>query len=152
MSIYEHVCMVRGDLPQNQIDSINVKIQEIIEKFSGKILKKELWGIRNLAYPINKHKRASYTMFNFEVSPDGLKELERVLRVNENVIRYLTMKIEAVDPNPSFIIKAMNNAERTNDRPASNYNNNRNRNYVRDDSYSSNYKVSKVVEEVSETE
>jgi small subunit ribosomal protein S6 len=144
--------MVRGDLPQNQIDSINVKIQEIIEKFSGKILKKELWGIRNLAYPINKHKRASYTMFNFEVSPDGLKELERVLRVNENVIRYLTMKIEAVDPNPSFIIKAMNNAERTNDRPASNYNNNRNRNYVRDDSYSSNYKVSKVVEEVSETE
>ena len=152
MSIYEHVCMVRGDLPQNQIDSINVKIQEIIEKFSGKILKKELWGIRNLAYPINKHKRASYTMFNFEVSPDGLKELERVLRVNENVIRYLTMKIEAVDPNPSFIIKAMNNAERTNDRPASNYNNNRNRNYVRDDSYSSNYKVSKVVEEVSDTE
>jgi len=152
MSIYEHVCMVRGDLPQNQIDSINVKIQEIIEKFSGKILKKELWGIRNLAYPINKHKRASYTMFNFEVSPDGLKELERVLRVNENVIRYLTMKIEAVDPNPSFIIKAMNNAERTNDRPASNYNNNRNRNYVRDDSYSSNYKVSKVVEEVSEKE
>jgi small subunit ribosomal protein S6 len=152
MSIYEHVCMVRGDLPQNQIDSINVKIQEIIEKFSGKILKKELWGIRNLAYPINKHKRASYTMFNFEVSPDGLKELERVLRVNENVIRYLTMKIEAVDPNPSFIIKAMNNAERTNDRPGSNYNNNRNRNYVRDDSYSSNYKVSKVVEEVSETE
>ena len=152
MSIYEHVCMVRGDLPQNQIDSINVKIQEIIEKFSGKILKKELWGIRNLAYPINKHKRASYTMFNFEVSPDGLKELERVLRVNENVLRYLTMKIEAVDPNPSFIIKAMNNAERTNDRPASNYNNNRNRNYVRDDSYSSNYKVSKVVEEVSETE
>jgi small subunit ribosomal protein S6 len=152
MSIYEHVCMVRGDLPQNQIDSINVKIQEIIEKFSGKILKKELWGIRNLAYPINKHKRASYTMFNFEVSSDGLKELERVLRVNENVIRYLTMKIEAVDPNPSFIIKAMNNAERTNDRPASNYNNNRNRNYVRDDSYSSNYKVSKVVEEVSETE
>jgi small subunit ribosomal protein S6 len=144
--------MVRGDLPQNQIDSINVKIQEIIEKFSGKILKKELWGIRNLAYPINKHKRASYTMFNFEVSSDGLKELERVLRVNENVIRYLTMKIEAVDPNPSFIIKAMNNAERTNDRPASNYNNNRNRNYVRDDSYSSNYKVSKVVEEVSETE
>jgi small subunit ribosomal protein S6 len=91
-------------------------------------------------------------MFNFEVSPDGLKELERVLRVNENVIRYLTMKIEAVDPNPSFIIKAMNNAERTNDRPGSNYNNNRNRNYVRDDSYSSNYKVSKVVEEVSEKE
>ncbi|MDR0484603.1 MAG: 30S ribosomal protein S6 [Alphaproteobacteria bacterium] len=115
--LYEYIYLLRGDLSPNQVQEINNKAVEVIGSFGGKVHKTELLGLRNLAYKIKKNKRASYCLLQLDVPFEGIKELQRLHSVNENVLRTLTLKIEKLEEAPSLLVKQENtNAEGSTDK------------------------------------
>lgn len=104
MAFYETVFMARQDLTDAQIKSLIEGYSKIIKDAGGKVHKTEHWGIRSLAYKINKASRAHYILIESDVSGDAIHEMERQMRINEDVIRYLTIKQEKLSDGPSIIM------------------------------------------------
>ena len=103
MPLYESVIICRQDITKNQLDIIISEFKKNIEDEKGKILGEEYWGLKNLAYEINKNKKAHYTMLIIESHPDKIEEYERKLRLHEDIIRFMTIKIKTFDGKPSKI-------------------------------------------------
>lgn len=87
MALYEVVFIARNDLSAEDVDGLSEKFSKIITEYKGKIVSTEYWGLRNLAYKINKNSRGHYVMLNVSANHDAIKELQRVIGFNENVIR-----------------------------------------------------------------
>lgn len=104
MSFYEHVFIARQDLTPAQVTELADSFVALIEKEGGKVTKREDWGLRNLAYRIGKNKKGSYVLFNIDAPAQAVQELDRVSRLNEDVIRYLTVKVDALEEGPSAIL------------------------------------------------
>ena len=104
MALYESVIIGRQDLTNNQFESLIDEFTSVIKSHDGEIKKAEYWGIRNLAYKINKNKKAHYYMLNISSSPETISEYERLLGLHEDIIRFLTIKIDKVDENPSLLM------------------------------------------------
>jgi small subunit ribosomal protein S6 len=94
MALYEHVFLARQDLAQAQVDALAATATSIIEDNGGKVLKTETWGLRSLAYKIAKNRKAHYVMLEFSAPGPVVAELERQTQINEDVIRYMTIKID----------------------------------------------------------
>ena len=105
MPLYESVIICRQDITKNQLDIIISEIKKNIENEKGKILAEEYWGLKNLAYEINKNKKAHYTMLIIESQPDKIEEYERKLRLHEDVIRFMTIKIKTFDGKQSKMVE-----------------------------------------------
>ena len=105
MSFYETVFIVRQDASSSHVESVAQEAISVIKEFGGDITKTEFCGLRNLAYPINKCKRGHYVLLNVISNPDGVKELERKFRLSEDVIRFLIIKVDHLDNNPSALMK-----------------------------------------------
>ncbi len=105
MALYEYIYLVRGDLSTNQVQEINNKAVEVINSFGGTVAKIELLGLRNLAYKIKKNKKANYCLLQLDTPFEGLKELQRIHSVNENVLRTLSLSIDALNESPSLLMK-----------------------------------------------
>ena len=101
MALYESVIIGRQDLTPGQFDTLLEKFIEVIKSFKGEIKKRENWGIRNLAYKINKNRKGHYTLLNIDGPPEAIKEYERLMRLDEDIIRFLTIKIKSIDEKPS---------------------------------------------------
>ena len=101
MALYESVIIGRQDLTAGQFETLIEKFIAVIQSFNGEIKKRENWGIRNLAYKINKNRKGHYILLNIDASSEALTEYERLMRLDEDVIRFLTMKIKAIDDKPS---------------------------------------------------
>ena len=101
MALYESVIIARQDLTPNQFDELVEEFIKIIVSFKGVIKKRENWGIRNLAYKINKNRKGHYVLLNIDSSSDAITEYERLMRLNEDIIRFLTIRINSVDEKPS---------------------------------------------------
>ena len=108
MALYEYVYLVRGDLSTNQVQEINNKAIETISSFGGKVVKTELLGLRNLAYKIKKNKKANYVLLQLDTPFEGVKELQRLHSVNENVLRTINLSIESISEAPSLLMKESN--------------------------------------------
>ena len=108
MPLYESVIICRQDITKNQLDIIISEFKEIIENEKGKILNEEYWGLKNLAYEINKNKKAHYTMLIIETQPEKIEEYERKLRLHEDIIRFMTIKIKSFDGKQSIMIDTVN--------------------------------------------
>ena len=106
MALYEHVYLARQDITTQQVESITKSIEDIVKKDGGSIDKVEYWGLRQLAYKIKKNRKAHYTLMNINASSDTLKELDRQITLNENVLRHLTVKVEKFDEAPSIMMNA----------------------------------------------
>ena len=106
MALYEHVYLARQDITTQQVESITKSIEDIVKKDGGSIDKVEYWGLRQLAYKIKKNRKAHYTLMNINASSDTLKELDRQISLNENVLRHLTVKVEKFDEAPSIMMNA----------------------------------------------
>ncbi|MCL2566772.1 MAG: 30S ribosomal protein S6 [Alphaproteobacteria bacterium] len=106
--LYEYIYLLRGDLSPNQVQEINNKAIEVINSFGGTVHKSELLGLRNLAYKIKKNKRASYVLLQLNTPFEGVKELQRLHSVNENVLRTLNLTIEKLEDAPSLLMKTEN--------------------------------------------
>jgi small subunit ribosomal protein S6 len=104
MSLYEHVLIARPDISPQQVDALIEDITRILAEKGGKVGKTEYWGLRNLAYRMKKNRKAHYSMINIDAPAEAVHELERRLRINEDVLRFLTVKVDALDDGPSPIL------------------------------------------------
>ncbi len=101
MALYESVIIGRQDLTPGQFETLLEKFIEVIQSFKGKIKKRENWGIRNLAYKINKNRKGHYMLLNIDGPPEAIQEYERLMRLDEDIIRFLTIKIKYIDEKSS---------------------------------------------------
>ena len=105
MALYEHVFLARQDLSQAQVDALATTATEIIESNQGKVSKTETWGLKNLAYKIKRNRKAHFVLLNFEASGDVVAELERQTQINEDVIRYMTIRVDEHEAGPSVMMR-----------------------------------------------
>lgn len=112
MPFYEHVFIARQDAAQAQVDELTTQVQTIIEQGGGKVTKVEPWGLRSLTYKIKKNRKGHYVLMNFDAPWAPVAEVERQLRLNEDVIRYLTVRVEVLDNEPSAGMLAKQAKER----------------------------------------
>ena len=123
MRLYECVFIIRQDLSSAQVDSITAEFCAIITDHKGAVKKQEYWGLKTMAYKIKKNRKGHYVMLNFEADGVAVAELDRRLGLNEDVLRALITSIDAIDPEPSIMMKntrdrAGNDAPATDDAPA----------------------------------
>ena len=112
MALYESVIIGRQDLTPGQFETLLEKFIEVIQSFKGEIKKRENWGIRNLAYKINKNRKGHYMLLNIDGPPEAIKEYERLMRLDEDIIRFLTIKIKSIDEKASPLM--INKPDRSN--------------------------------------
>lgn len=105
MPLYEHVFLARQDLAQAQVDALAQDATKIIEDNGGKVVKTETWGLRSLAYRIQKNRKAHYVMLEVDAPASLVAELERQTQINEDVIRYMTIKVDAHEQGPSAMMR-----------------------------------------------
>ena len=117
MALYEHVFLARQDLAQAQVDVLAANATSIIETNGGKVIKTETWGLRTLAYKIAKNRKAHYVMLEFEAPGNVVAELERQTQINEDVIRYMSIKVDAHEAGPSAMMRKQERSDRD-DRPS----------------------------------
>ena len=101
MALYEHVFLARQDLSQAQVDALAATATEIVEAGQGKVTKTETWGLKNLAYKIKRNRKAHFVMLNIDAPAGVVAELERQTAINEDVIRWMTVRVEALEEGPS---------------------------------------------------
>ncbi|MBK6299049.1 MAG: 30S ribosomal protein S6 [Sphingomonadales bacterium] len=116
MALYEHVFLARQDLAQAQVDALAANATDIIEKNGGKVVKTETWGLRSLAYKIAKNRKAHYVMLELDAPGGVVAELERQTQINEDIIRYMTVKVDAHEAGPSVMMRKSDRRDRE-DRP-----------------------------------
>ena len=113
MALYESVIIGRQDLTPSQFDSLIEKFTSVLVSFKGEIKKKENWGLRNLAYKISKNRKGHYMLLNIDGPPEAILEYERLMRLDEDIIRFLTIKIKAIDEKPSPLMNNKTDKSKT---------------------------------------
>ncbi|MGY2736516.1 MULTISPECIES: 30S ribosomal protein S6 [Sphingomonas] len=117
MALYEHVFLARQDLAQAQVDALAEIATKIVNDNEGRVIKTESWGLRSLAYKIAKNRKAHYVMLEIDAPGNVIAELERQTQINEDIIRYMTVKIDAAEEGPSVMMrKSDRDRERRGDR------------------------------------
>ena len=119
MALYEHVVISRQDISPQQAEALNDTIKEIVEAQGGSVAKIEYWGLRNLTYRIKKNRKGHYSLLALNAPGDAVKELERQLSINEDVLRYMTVRVEELDLELSPILarRERDRDRRDDDRP-----------------------------------
>jgi small subunit ribosomal protein S6 len=103
--LYEHVFLARQDLSQAQVDALAAAATEIIETNKGKVTKTESWGLKNLAYKIQRNRKAHFVLLNIDAPTGVVAELERQTKINEDVIRWLTIRVDEHEADPSVMMR-----------------------------------------------
>ena len=111
MPIYESTFITRQDLSRQDINKLTDGFSTIIEQNGGKVVKNEYWGLRNLAYRIRKNRKGHYAMLGIDAPPAAVKEMERNMRINEDIIRTLTVRVEVLEEGPSAIMQQSRSRE-----------------------------------------
>ena len=105
MPLYETVFIARQDIPAQEAEALADRFSGIVTESGGSVARCEYWGLRTLAYRIKKNRKGHYAMLHIDASPDAVQEMERNMRLNEDVLRYLTIRTESHDENPSIIMQ-----------------------------------------------
>src|SRR5262245_56977511 len=113
MPLYEHVFLARQDLSAQQVEELTNQFKGVIEQMGGKVPKTEYWGVKSLSFRMRKNLKAHFTLLNVEAAAGVLYEVERQERINEDVLRFLTVRVEELDAGPSAM---MRKADRDRDR------------------------------------
>ena len=116
MPLYEHVFLARQDLSQAQVDALAQAATEIVESNGGKITKTETWGLRSLAYKIQKNRKAHFVLLNIDAPSAAISEIERQERISEDVIRYLSVRVEEHEEGPSAMMRKADRDRERDDR------------------------------------
>ena len=102
---YETIFIARQDITANQVESLAKQYTNVIKEFDGEVTKTEFCGLRNLAYKIKKNRKGHYVLMNIAVKSEGIKEIELQMKINEDVLRYLTVRVETLDNAPSALMQ-----------------------------------------------
>src|SRR4051794_38739448 len=114
MPLYENVFIARQDISGAQVEQLADNFTQLIAEQGGEVKKREYWGLRNLTYRMNKNRKGHYILFNIEAPAPAIAELERTMRINEDVLRYLTLRVDKFEEGPSPIMQSRGSRE---DRP-----------------------------------
>jgi small subunit ribosomal protein S6 len=117
MPHYEHIFMVRQDASNATVEELTEHYKSVIADNGGSIGKVEYWGVKSLAYRIRKNRKAHYTLMNITAPPAALAEMERQMSLNEEVVRFLTLRMDELDEEPSVMVRPARRDERRDDRP-----------------------------------
>ncbi|SOB87077.1 small subunit ribosomal protein S6 [Sphingomonas guangdongensis] len=105
MALYEHTFLARQDLAQAQVDALAEAATKIVEDKGGKVVKTETWGLRSLAYRIAKNRKAHYVMLEIDGPGDTVAELERQQGINEDIIRFMTVRVDELEQGPTVMMR-----------------------------------------------
>ena len=114
MNLYEHTIITRQDVSANDLKKIQEKYLQIVEKFKGKVVKSENWGLLNLSYLIKKNKKGNYIHFKIEGNGDLILELEKNERIDKNLLRFVTIKVKKFDLEAEYFNKDKYKKEKSN--------------------------------------
>ena len=106
MALYESVFLARQDISNAQVDQLTDQFSEIVTNFGGTVAKKEYWGVRKLSYRIKKNRKAHYVLFNIDAPSEAIQEMERNMRLNEDILRYMTLRVDEHEEGPSVIMQS----------------------------------------------
>jgi small subunit ribosomal protein S6 len=116
MPLYEHVFLARQDLSAQQVEEMTTQFKGIIEGLGGKVVKNEYWGVKTLTFRIRKNRKAHFTLFNLDAPPAAITEIERQERINEDVLRYITVRVEELEEGPSAMMRKVDRDRERDDR------------------------------------
>src|SRR6476469_4395440 len=105
MPLYEHVYLARQDVSAQQVEDLTKQFTGVIEQMGGKVTKNEYWGVKSLNFRIRKNRKAHFTLLNVDAPPAALTEIERQERINEDVLRYLTIRVDELEEGPSAMMR-----------------------------------------------
>jgi small subunit ribosomal protein S6 len=111
MPLYENVFIARQDISAAQVEALADTFAGIVAAQGGQVAKREYWGLRNLAYRIKKNRKGHYVLFNLDAPPAAIAELERNMRINEDILRYLTIRVDALEEGPSAVMQSRGRGE-----------------------------------------
>jgi small subunit ribosomal protein S6 len=112
MALYEHVFMARQDVSSQQVDALVDQFRQIVEQAGGKVAKVEPWGLKSLSYRVQKNRKAHFTLMNLDAPASAVAEIERQERLNEDVIRFLTIRVEEHEEGPSAMLRKSDRDDR----------------------------------------
>ncbi len=112
MALYEHVFLARQDVSGQQVEALVEQFKGIIESNGGSVGRIENWGLKSLTYRINKNRKANYTLMNLDAPADAVKEMERQMRINEDVLRYMTIRVDELEEGPSAMMQKRDRDDR----------------------------------------
>ena len=107
MPLYEHVFLARQDVSAQQVEELTAQIKGVIEQMGGKVAKTEQWGVKSLSYRLRKNRKAHFTFLNVDAPPAAINEIERQERLNEDVIRYLSVRVDEHEEGPSAMMRKL---------------------------------------------
>ena len=116
MPLYEHVYLARQDTSAQQVEDLTAQFKGLIEGLGGKVVKTEYWGVKSLSFRIRKNRKAHFTLLNIEAPPAALTEIERQERLSEDVLRFLTIRVDELEEAPSAMMRKSDRDERRGDR------------------------------------
>ena len=105
MAFYEHVFLARQDMSTQQVEELVEQFKGVISEAGGTVGKVENWGLKSLQFRINKNRKAHFTLMNIEANGDAVHELERQQRIHEDILRYMTVRVDELEEGPSAMMK-----------------------------------------------
>jgi len=112
MALYEHIYLARQDISAQQVEALTAQFKAVIESLGGKVEKVEYWGVKSLAYRIKKNRKAHFSLLNIDAAPAALTEMERQMGINEDIIRFLTIRVEALEQGQSAMMRKRDDDDR----------------------------------------
>ena len=117
MPLYEHVYLARQDVSAQQVEELTAQFTGVVEQAGGKVAKMEYWGVKSLTFRIRKNRKAHFTLMNIDAPPAAVVEIERQQRINEDILRYLTVRVDELEEGPSAMMQKRDRDDRDGDRP-----------------------------------
>ena len=105
MALYEHIYLARQDVSAQQVEDLTNSLTEILASGGGKVTKNEYWGLKSLAYRIKKNRKAHYSLLNIDAPPPAVAEMERQMRLNEDILRFMTVRVDELEEGPSAMMQ-----------------------------------------------
>ena len=112
MSLYEHVYMARQDVTAQQVEALTDGFKSTVEGLGGSFAKVEYWGVKSLAYKIKKNRKSHFTLINIVAPPAAVFEMERQMGLNEDILRFITLRVDAHEEGPSAMMRKREDDDR----------------------------------------
>ena len=117
MALYEHIYLARQDVSAQQVEELTNALTEVLVSGGGKVTKNEYWGLKSLLYRIKKNRKAHYSLLNIDAPSAAVNEMERQMRINEDILRFMTVRVDELEEGPSAMMQKRDRDDRDGDRP-----------------------------------
>ena len=116
MALYEHIFLARQDVSAQQVEELTTALTEVLTSNGGKVTKNEYWGVKTLSYRIRKNRKAHYSLLNIDAPHTAVAEMERQMRINEDILRFMTIRVDALEEGPSAMMQKRDRDDRDGER------------------------------------